>query len=196
MSSKDGVWPVNSAVRDNSPTQLRFALDRGGSPDEKGWDAEPAVFRALRHGPDLAALLLQRHADVRALDQTGRTTLMTAFMHADLENANRILAIAPDLADSPGGTGLPPLFHLAHSGYAPGILLLSEHGACFSMKNSAGQTALVVAKEAMNDDAVLAIREGLANEFSTRHALGRRLPRWLARSLSKLRNTPLVFLGT
>ncbi|MEL0167446.1 MAG: ankyrin repeat domain-containing protein [Pseudomonadaceae bacterium] len=92
---------LHSVVLNGAPLNVvadfvDYETDTLGSARGIGPDGDTALMAAVAT-PDTLSLLLQRGFDVNARNQWGRTALMTAAQHGEVESVRRLLAAGADL---------------------------------------------------------------------------------------------------
>lgn len=138
---------LHNAARSGDPAQVRALLDSGfpvNLQSSSEWDGfgskESPLHVAVRHGQfDVATLLIERNADVNAVDYYDETPLFVAFdsrLTALLLNHGAKVNVRSDLQYG-------PLHRLARYSRDPrAVELLLEHGAEVDAKSNVGTTPL------------------------------------------------------
>lgn len=133
------LWGDPGTVYSLVKTLLNYGMD----PNRKN-GGDPLLHYAVGCGPDIVELLLDRHAQINALNDAGRSALFFALIDHDIETANMLLNRGADLTikDKHGDTAL----HLAvQSGNAKAIKLLLDYGANINALDGNGRTAIFLA---------------------------------------------------
>jgi ankyrin repeat protein len=96
---------------------------------------------AIKHSPEISAILIARGANVNARDNLGDTPLCKAATHNNCEVAQILIEAGADI-DAPTAGGRRPLHIAADWGHSEIAKLLIEHGAEINAKDNHGNTPL------------------------------------------------------
>jgi hypothetical protein len=123
--------PLFAAVLRNDTAEAKRLLDAGANPNEARFFGSPAIFFALMHNnPEMLRVMIEKGADVKALDRSGATTLMWAAGNeaADPEIVNELLKHGVD-ANAKNKAGETALAWALRRGYTPVVESLKRSGA-------------------------------------------------------------------
>ena len=149
VADKHGVTPLHGAALRKEPgfrDVAQLLIERGAvvdQEDKSGW--APLFLACWRGVEDTAELLLARGASVDKKNGKGMTPLAAAASKGHADVAKLLLRHGASAA-AIGEDGQSPLHAAALRGHAGLVELLLEHGADRRQKDSAGRTALDVAR--------------------------------------------------
>lgn len=154
---KTGLFPLAVAAAENYPDIIKALVKTGkANPDLTDFSGRTPLFFAIENGnTDSVKTLLDVGANVNAQDIVGVTPLMRAVAKGNQDIVNLLLKqkkILPNLQDAQGRTAL------MYSAYAPNTLgaqALLAKGSEIDVDDDLGNTALLNAIQAQNDDMAL-----------------------------------------
>lgn len=135
---------AQNAVENGNIDTVRAYLDAGGDVDKRGGSGNMTLlmWAGFSRDDDIAALLIERGADVNVIDSNCRgTALMWAVEAGATEVVRRVLEKNPviDHKDSEGETAL---MYAAHRGDRQIVKMLLEKGADPTLTSRDGKTAM------------------------------------------------------
>ena len=151
-----GNTALHCAINANNPTILTLLLRAGLSPDARNdYHRTPLHLAAMAGHANLLAILLDHHAKYDEKDRWLQTPLGIAYKNHHLECA----VILVEAGTVPARNMIQILFFASiQLGRLTAVNKLIELRADLSSKNTLGQTALQVAKEAGRDKIVQVLR--------------------------------------
>jgi ankyrin repeat protein len=161
-----GVTALIAAAFARQLESIRVLLENGVSLSATSEDGSTALHRA--GSADVAVLLLEAGADIRAVDNNQRTPLFNAFTSLDERLLAELLARGAELeaADVHGQT---PLLAASECGAALAVNQLLDAGALIEARDLSGATPLIVATERPGNSALNAlIHRGASLEAKTK----------------------------
>lgn len=128
---------------------VRALLDRGAKPDPlaAGVGGTPLWYAASRGSTEIVALLLDRKANLEAVESTRRTPLYAAA-EAGREDAARLLLDRGAKVDAASRRGETPLVAAVAGGHEPVARLLLSRGADPNRGSEEGEPLVVMALRA------------------------------------------------
>ncbi|KAI3434440.1 hypothetical protein D9Q98_002517 [Chlorella vulgaris] len=134
---------LNLAALEDQLRTLRLALDR--NVDTADGHGGTALLDAAANGQvEVVRLLLDRGADLEAVDSDGDTALAVAAAHGHVEVVRLLLKNSANL-DAPGRNGYTPLIGAALAGHLEVVQVLLKSSADLEATDNDGDTALTVA---------------------------------------------------
>lgn len=123
--------PLFRAVLSNNAAAVQSLLDSGADPNEARFIGAPTLTAALmQQNAEIARILIQKGADIHALDARGATALMwaAAFETPDTAIVEELLkrGAEPNTASKANETALT---WAMRRGYTPVVQMLKQHGA-------------------------------------------------------------------
>ncbi len=123
--------PLFRAVLSGDAGEVNRALNAGADPNEGRFlGAPPLIIALMQHNPVAAKALIDKGADVHAIDGSGSTSLMwaTADDNSDPMMVKELLqrGVDPNIANKGGETALT---WALRRGYTPVVEELKKHGA-------------------------------------------------------------------
>lgn len=163
---------------------VQTLLAKGADPNIANREGRTALMAAAQNGDaKIVAALLEHGADVAAQDKQGETALFDAVRYGRLEAVQRLLEAGanPNVSNRRGtaapDNGYTPLMYAARRGIAGTsasardwgdiVQRLLEKGADPNFRDPRGATALTIAQDAGNPDAVKLLLAGGAKEIFT-----------------------------
>lgn len=150
-ANSGGRTPLFHAVVRRDLSMAAFLLSNSARVDSRSsTGASPLIIAALNGDKDMMLLLLKNHATVTVADNDGNTTLHEAVRSKSVDAVKLLIAFGADprVRDQKGDSSL----HLAtRIGSLDIVKLLVEDPAMIGALNSAGLTAIDIAKETKRD---------------------------------------------
>ena len=144
-SAIDGRSPIYlAASMPNAVPVLRLLLDKGGNPNVRTLNGMTPLMAAAGENPEAERLLIERKADVNAVNSAGATALMSAARTGKPEAVRMLLekGADPNLATKRNETALADA---ATAGNEETVRLLLERGAKVNVQDVRGYTPLLYA---------------------------------------------------
>ena len=123
--------PLFRAVLGNNAAETKRLLDAGADPNEARFIGAPALISALmQQNTEIASLLIEKGADIKATDGAGSTALMWAAANETFET-NIVQELLSRGADPNAANKLneTALMWALRRGYTPVVQVLKQHGA-------------------------------------------------------------------
>ena len=106
------------------------------------------MYAAAEGHEEIVSILIQAEADVNAMNELGRTSLMFSASYGFFEIAEMLLEKGARTDDVPNDeTGWTAIIAASFSGHRNLVRLLLEHGADQNIRDTSGKTALMWAEE-------------------------------------------------
>ncbi len=126
---------------------VRRALTRGYNPGKAYTNGQTPLMRAaVAEQPEIAGLLLEFGANVRARDKLGNSALFYAADAGSFETAELLLESGADL-NARNRRGVSSLMSAARGGHRVVVEVLIDRGAAPTLPDCTGRTALEIATE-------------------------------------------------
>uniref|UniRef100_A0A0G4HJE4 Uncharacterized protein n=1 Tax=Chromera velia CCMP2878 TaxID=1169474 RepID=A0A0G4HJE4_9ALVE len=144
---------------------VRLLVDAKANVDLQDEYGNTALMTACKNGhTDIVRLLVGAEANMELQEMKGNTVLMLAVKKEVSDMVECLLARTGSetqrVVNIPDSQGRTPLIHAAAGGHILLVELLLSRGADPSLKDAGGKTALVVAEEAGNMQAVERLNSG------------------------------------
>uniref|UniRef100_A0A0G4H701 Uncharacterized protein n=1 Tax=Chromera velia CCMP2878 TaxID=1169474 RepID=A0A0G4H701_9ALVE len=165
MQDKHGNTALMWASLHGHKDTARLLVDGKANVDMQNSDGKTALMWASLNGHmDIVRLLLDAKSNMSIEDQQGNSALMLAVKNEDVEMVECLLArpgsASQNVVNVPDSQGQTPLIHAAARGHIRLVELLLRRGADLSLKDTNGNTALAVAKDAGKMQVVERLKSG------------------------------------
>jgi ankyrin repeat protein len=141
----DGRTPVYlAASMGNAVSVLRLLLDKGGNANAKTLNGMTPLIAASRENPEAERLLIERNAEVNALNSAGATALMSAAQTGRPEAVKMLLdkGADPNLRTKRNESALADA---ATAGNEETVKMLLDRGATVNVQDVRGYSPLLYA---------------------------------------------------
>ena len=152
--AEDGDTPLIRSLRQRGqPELLRMLLAHGADVNRKGSEGQTALNMAVTRDVELVEILLEQGARVNEPADGGETALHYAAVYGSTDTIKVLLDAGADVNAICACQGQPyidggtALFGAVHHVRYRAVEVLIANGADVNRKNSAGQSALIIAAE-------------------------------------------------
>ena len=152
--AEGGDTPLIRSIRQRGqPELLRMLLAHGADVNRKGSEGETALIRAAYRDVELVEILLEQGALVNDPADGGETALHVAAAYGSTDTIKVLLDAGADVnaicacQGQPYTGGGTALFEAVHYVHYRAVEVLIANDADVNRKNSAGQSALIIAAE-------------------------------------------------
>lgn len=147
--------PLVKAASEGDKKAVETLLKKGSSVNEKSSYNNSALHTAIANDhTEVAKILINKGASLENIGEDQESALFVATTTNNAALMKLILKKQKSLLNTPDNEGTTPLMEAAKYGTKETIEVLLKAGAKKDLKNKQGQTALDIAQENKNEDAI------------------------------------------